>query len=66
MHTATAIMTGSANQRPNTPCVQDVNWRRGLISYLINTPRKSTNSVSYSSESHCTVYGERFIPFVYF
>ena len=22
MHNATAIMTGSANQRPNTPCVR--------------------------------------------
>ena len=35
MHNNTAIMTGSANQRSNTPCI------RMLIDAIINTPRYS-------------------------
>ena len=38
MHNATAITTGSANQRPNTPCIRlwiDVTFRGLEHSYLI-------------------------------
>ena len=38
MHNATAITTGSANQRPNTPCIRlwiDVTFRGLEDSYLL-------------------------------
>ena len=39
MHNATAITTGSANQRPNTPCIRlwiDVTFRGLEHSYMFN------------------------------
>ena len=38
MHNATAITTGSANQRPNTPCIRlwiDVTFRGLEDSYMV-------------------------------
>ena len=40
MHNATAITTGSANQRPNTPCIRlwiDVTFRGLEDSYRLTT-----------------------------
>ena len=52
MHNATAITTGSANKRPNTPCVRlwiDVTFR-GLedslyIGIIFNSPNYDVNQL---------------------
>ena len=50
MHNATAIITGSANQWPNTPCIMlwiDVTFRGLENSYNINLPHQSTNNTVF-------------------
>ena len=45
MHNATAITTGSANQRPNTPCIRlwiDVTFRGLEDSYILRTDDHTT------------------------
>ena len=50
MHNATAITTGSANQRPNTPCIRlwiDVTFRGLEDSYFSPPPPPSRPIFSY-------------------
>ena len=59
MHNATAITTGSANQRPNTPCIRlwiDVTFRGLEDSYTTRTSSflhkilKISNDISYHNK----------------
>ena len=49
MHNATVITTGSANQRPNTPCIRlwiDVTFRGLEDSYTETAPKQRNSRVN--------------------